>query len=251
MRTLAPPAVAAAPAIRAVAIFAAAAGAAANPAILVPDRAAEVPVMTMELAARNALARSLHMARRGRSWIHALAGRDVQILPWRHYPQRDAIDLSGRWQFYFHAHPVVAPDHEHHPQELGHVHLFRRSPGGQLAHLCVLVLDARGQPLQWQATNHWVTGGRWFAAPTLERWLAASPPRLHGPLAGVALWLGDLLRLYREPLRQMLHARDAALLHYCAVQGVAPRRALQDRRVSVWQSIPIRWPDDALAAVSG
>ncbi len=205
---------------------------------------------TMALAARSALARQLQLARRGRTWIQVLSGRHARVDAWQHYPRHDAVDAAGRWQFYFHAHAAVAPDHAPLRKELGHVHLFRRSPAGQLTHLCALVLDARGMPLGWTANNQWVTGGRWYAAATLVRWLSCFELRLHGPLAGLALWLCDLVALYRQPLAQMLHQRDARLAQHRSRQGLTQAQALADRSVSVWQSFSIRWPADALAAAS-
>lgn len=207
--------------------------------------------MTAAIAAHRAMQRQLRLARRGRSWIHALTSGSTDITPWAHYPARDAIDASGCWQFYFHSHPEVALDHVRDPREQGHVHLFRRGPGGTLSHLTGLSLDERGAPLQWFAPNLWVTGGRWLRTGTAARLLRAPDLRLRGPLAGVALWLTDLLCLYRQPLLQMLRQRDAAIERHCAEQCVTPRQARTDRRIALWQSTPIEWPRDAVAAIEG
>lgn len=206
-----------------------------------------MPEPSTSAAARSAMARQWRLARRGRSWLHAFTGRSAAIEEWRHYPRRDAVDASGRWQFYFHAHPQhLAGDAL--PAEAGHIHLFSRSGAGRLTHLAALALDARGMPLRWFAPNGWVTGERWQSAPALARRLRSCELKMRGPLSGVALWLADLLRVYREPLIRMLQARDAALQRHCAAAGQSRRQALEDRSVAVWSFLPVRWPEDALAA---
>lgn len=199
-------------------------------------------------AAHAALARQLRLARQGRSMLYPFIGRSRRFEVWQHYPRHDAIDETGRWQFYFHAHDRAEPDSARHPQEHGHIHLFRRSPQGRLSHLAGLSLDARGLPLTWFATNQWVTGERWLAAESLVPELSRLELRLRGPLAGAALWLGEMVRFYAAPLRQMLQQRDAALLRHCARQRIDRRQAWADRRVAVWSSVPIHWPQDALQA---
>ena len=197
-------------------------------------------------AARCALARQLRQAHRGRSMLHPFIGRSQRFECWQHYPRNDAVDATGRWQFYFHAHDPAEVDSARHPEEHGHIHLFRRDALGRLSHLSGLSLDAKGLPLMWFATNQWVTGERWLAAEPLGRGLSDIELRLRGPLAGAALWLADLVRLYAEPLREMLRARDAAVQQHCARHQVTAQTARADRRVAVWHSLPIHWPQDAL-----
>jgi hypothetical protein len=203
-----------------------------------------------QCAARSALTRQLRLARQGRSMLFPFIGRSRQFEIWAHYPRHDAIDASGRWQFYFHAHDRAEPGSARHPQEHGHIHLFRRSPQGRLTHLAGLALDARGLPLSWFATNQWVTGERWQAAASLERHLSSIELRLRGPLAGAALWLADMVRFYAAPLRQMLRQRDEALARHCARHRLSPEQAWADRRVAVWSSVPVHWPHDALQAAA-
>lgn len=199
-------------------------------------------------AAHGALVRQLRLARQGRSLLHPFIGRSARFEVWQHYPRHDAVDETGRWQFYFHAHDRAEPDSARHPQEHGHIHLFRRSPQGRLTHLAGLALDARGLPLCWFTTNQWVTGEHWQAAATLARALNGFELRLRGPLAGAALWLADMVRFYDAPLRQMLQQRDVALDRYCAQHGLTHAQAFADRRVAVWSSVPVCWPKDALEA---
>lgn len=197
-------------------------------------------------AAHAALARQLRLARQGRSMLYPFIGRSQRFEVWQHYPRNDAVDETGRWQFYFHAHDRAEKNSTRHPHEHGHIHLFRRSPQGLLTHLAGLSLDARGLPLTWFATNQWVTGERWQAAESLVRGLSAFELRLRGPLAGAALWLADLVHLYAVPLRQMLQQRDAALARHCARHRIDRQQAWADRRIAVWSSVPVHWPQDAL-----
>ncbi|QKO20494.1 hypothetical protein [Rhodoferax sp. BAB1] len=199
-------------------------------------------------AAHGALARQLRLARQGRSMLFPFIGRSRRFEIWAHYPRHDAVDSSGRWQFYFHVHDRAEKDSARHPQEHGHIHLFRRSPQGKLTHFAGLALDARGLPLCWFATNQWVTGERWADAASLVRELAHFELRLRGPLSGAGLWLGDMVRFYATPLRQMLEQRDAALERHCRRHDQTRAQAWADRRVAVWSSLPVNWPQDALSA---
>jgi hypothetical protein len=180
--------------------------------------------------------------------LYPFIGRSKRFDIWQHYPRNDVVDESGRWQFYFHAHDRAEEDSARHPQEHGHIHLFRRSPQGHLSHLAGLSLDARGLPLCWFATNQWVTGERWRAAESISRGLTDIELRLHGPLAGAALWLADMVRFYAQPLRQMIAQRDTALAQHCARYHQGRDQAWADRRVAVWSSLPLHWPQDALQA---
>jgi hypothetical protein len=199
-------------------------------------------------AARDALARQLRLARQGRSMLHPFIGRSKRFEIWQHYPRNDVVDESGRWQFYLHAHDRTEADSARHPQEHGHIHLFRRSPQGRLSHLAGLSLDARGLPLCWFATNQWVTGEHWIGAESLVRHLSGIELRLRGPLAGAALWLADMVRFYAQPLRQMIAQRDTALARHCTRHRQSRAQAWADRRVAVWSSVSLHWPEDALQA---
>lgn len=194
-----------------------------------------------------ALARQLAQARKSRSMLYPFIGRSKQFQCWQHYPNGDALDQTGGWQFYYHAHDATREGGARHPHEHGHIHLFRRSLTGQLSHLTGLSLDARGTPLTWFTTNQWVTGERWKQASGLQKSVHALRLQVNGPLAGVARWLADLVQAYAQPLCDMLQARDEALASHCLQSGVSVQQALNDRRISVWSSFPIDWPCDAIA----
>ncbi len=203
-------------------------------------------IISRENAASAALGRQLRLARQGRSLLYPFIGRSRRFEIWQHYPRHDAINDSGRWQFYFHAHDPGASDPAPPNQEHGHIHLFRRDAQGRLSHLTGLSLDSRGIPLRWFASNQWVTGERWMEAAPLTRNLQTIELNLRGPLAGAALWLADMVRFYAEDLHQMLQERDEALAHYCTRHRLNRQQAWADRRVAVWRSKSIHWPQDAL-----
>jgi len=194
-----------------------------------------------------ALARQLVQARKSRSMLYPFIGRSKRFQCWQHYPDGDALDRSGTWQFYYHAHDATREGGARHPQEHGHIHLIRRSPTGQLSHLTGLSLDARGSPLCWFTTNQWVTGERWKPASVLQKAVRTLRLPVSGPLGGVALWLADLVQAYAQPLCDMLQARDEAVASHCAQSGASVQQAWNDRRISVWSSFPIDWPNDAIA----
>jgi len=201
-----------------------------------------------QAAAQRALQRQLRLARQGRTLLHGFIGRSRHFEVWRHYPRHDAIDVSGRWQFYYHAHDRNEPDGARHAQEHGHIHLFARSPSGRLTHLVGLSLDGRGIPLCWFTTNQWVTGEFWQDASRLRALLPRLELRLAGPLAGVAQWLSDLVCFYQPALQDLLQQRDEALQRHCRRLRQSREQAWADRRVSVWSHLNVRWPQDALLA---
>lgn len=187
------------------------------------------------------LQRQANWLQAGRSAVSILTGRSRAFVQWQHYPAGDAMDQSGRWQFYFHAH-----DDQRFAGEHGHLHLFRREPDSRLAHVVALSLDNRGSPLAWFTTNRWVTGGRWAPARQLVGQLQGFSLALQGPLRGVACWLNDLVRAHRDWLQELLLARDAALEQHCQRHGLSRARAWQDRSLGVLSVRPLRWPADAL-----
>lgn len=186
--------------------------------------------------------------------LHPLIGRHARFEVWDHYPRHDAIDATGQWQFYYHAHAPHGPDHVPPEGEHGHLHLFRRGQQAgvtRLTHLAGLSLDARGTPLCWFSTNRWVTGDRWQGASPLARHLDTLELNLKGPLRGVAQWLSDLVVFYAGDLRRMLRARDIALAAHASRHRMTREQALEDRRVAVWSTVPVQWPQDVLAPGPG
>jgi hypothetical protein len=197
--------------------------------------------------ARLAISLQLSMARLGRSTLFPYIGSRKQFIAWDHYPRNDVVDVTGSWQFYYHAHDSSKEGGARHPREHGHIHLFRRSSQGALSHLAGLALDSRGTPLCWFTTNQWVTGEKWKVASALARDLETVQLQVRGPLAGAAKWLAAMVRAYAEPLRETLKGRDRALALHCSHQKVSPKEALTDRNISVWSEFALDWPRDAVA----
>lgn len=179
------------------------------------------------------------LAQRGRSWLDVLRfGAPLPLQAWRHYPQRDVVDRSGRWQFYFHAHdlPRVAG-------EIGHLHLFRRRADGVLTPVIALALDPKGWPLAWFSTNQWVTGGLWGHPKVLAAAIRDCTLEVAGPAASVSAWLAAMVRWYAPELAQIVGERDADLLRLAQTVPGASGRSLrwlrQCRDLEVLRVLPI------------
>jgi len=195
----------------------------------------------IEDVALAVLQRQADWMQRGRSAVSILTGRSQAFVQWQHYPAGDAMDRSGRWQFYYHAHDDQRVEGEH-----GHVHLFRRGPDAGLAHVAALSLNDRGAPLAWFTTNLWVTGGQWLSARALSHQLHSFSLQIDGPLRGVANWLTDLVTAHRVWLRELLQARDEALELHCRTNGQSRTKAWRDRQLGVLSTRRLSWPADAL-----
>jgi hypothetical protein len=124
--------------------------------------------------------------------------------------------------------------------------LFRRNEKTGLTHVAGLSLSDRGVPLHWFATNQWVTGEHWQDAGCVSEGLGDMEMVLAGPCSGLAAWLADLVRLYARPLKRMLHRRDQAVARHCTRFACTPEQAMSNRRIAVWSTASIRWPQDAL-----
>lgn len=196
-------------------------------------------------AVRMVLTQQLVWASQGRTVLSPLTGRSNSFRAWCHYPRNDAIDAKRKWQFYYHAHDAQDRDGKRHPDEHGHIHLFRRNVTGKLSHAVGLSLDPKGIPLTWFATNRWVTGEIWRSADTLIKDLNGLRMDVRGPLAGVARWLCSMVNAYEKPICEMLRSRDISLAQYCKKKGVARSQAWTDRSVSVWSTHAIDWFRDA------
>jgi Domain of unknown function (DUF6969) len=169
-------------------------------------------------------------AAQGRSAPARLLGGARGFVEWAHYPQPDALDPRSGWRFYYHCHPAS----QRLAREHGHFHIFvpaqgaKRSDRNRFSHLIGLSVDAKGLPLRLFTSNRWVTGEIWQSATALESHLAT--PRLrHAEPQDVALWLEDLLILFRTEIAALLRARDRRL----AGGHVAFERRLDDHRLRI------------------
>jgi len=123
----------------------------------------------------------------------------------RRYPEAGLWFGHGHWRAYYHCHDAESM----HASEHGHFHLFTDIGDQSWAHVTGLSIDAEGQPLQWFAVNRWVTDGPWLARDTFfDQLNCISADKEESPVAD---WLAVLLQLYREPLYDLLLARDRQL----------------------------------------
>ncbi|MDE2085617.1 MAG: hypothetical protein KGI63_00145 [Xanthomonadaceae bacterium] len=156
-----------------------------------------------------------------------LAGQPPQ--QWRHYPEDDAIDVRGGYQWFYHSHsPEDRPDAMEH----GHFHLFARRPlwsrrmqstherafsaitghpPGKVAtrHLLTVGVDARGIPVSLFTVNSWVTGDLMLSAPFTAHLLANM--RLNTGHSHIDAVLECVVALCADEIHEVLAARDAAL----------------------------------------
>ena len=181
-------------------------------------------------------------ARREHLLQDALAGQRPR--QWRHYPEEDAVDEAGGYQWFYHSH---APEDRPGAIEHGHFHLFARRPlwAGRLrskaekafaaltgnprkrvrtGHLLAIGMDAKGVPISLFTVNSWVTGDLMLSASTTERLLTRM--RLNTGHSAIDAVLESVVALCAAEIRQVLAARDAALFRGPA-RGVLANRSLE------------------------
>jgi hypothetical protein len=179
-------------------------------------------------AGRRLLAVYARLAHRGEHLLAPLLA-GAPPLQWRHYPEHDAVDTEGGFQWFYHSH---APQDRPGAAEHGHIHLFARRPlwarrlhsraeqafaamTGHPAdapltrHLLAIGFDAKGLPVSLFTVNSWVTGDLMLSAPlTLDLLASLRLATGHPNLDDV---VQATLALCREELVQLLARRDAAL----------------------------------------
>lgn len=178
-------------------------------------------------AASELVAIQRRLASQGRGMAQAALAGARQIETLRHYPRDDVIDAANRSEFYYHLHGSSRCPREEH----GHFHLFSRRPDGAFSHLAGLSLDDRGWPIRWFTTNRWVTGETWQSAEALSADIDRFAPRTTGRLAPVARWLGAMVRLHRNSLKDLLRRRDAVVARHLQRQDA--EAFFEDRRHDV------------------
>jgi hypothetical protein len=165
------------------------------------------------------------LAKTGHNVVGEVLRGEGEFVEWTHYPADDAYDPETHCQYYYHAHPAgdrAAPEH-------GHFHLFVRPKGmpagvrpapGQtlppgdndaLSHVIAISMDAYGRPMRLFATNRWVTGETWYAAPDVVRLADAFRIDIARPNLVVGRWLTALVALYRREIAGLLAERDARI----------------------------------------
>ena len=172
---------------------------------------------------------------------------------WRHYPEDDAIDPVGGFQWFYHAH---APQDRPAACEHGHIHLFARRKlwtrrlrsmreiafarlsgeppaSHNPRHLLSIGFDAKGVPTTIFTVNSWVTGDRMLSAPLTADILQHMT--LDTGNEAVDAVIGSLVRLYREEIDGLLCQRDQALFAWPGDQVLSDQRLelLSELRIDV------------------
>lgn len=179
-------------------------------------------------AGRRLLETYAGLAERGEHLLGKLLAGQVPR-QWAHYPEEDAIDRTGGYQWFYHSHCV-----EDRPgsTEHGHIHLFARKPlwsrrlrsrserafaelcGNPSAniptrHLLAIGFDAKGLPISLFTVNSWVTGDLMLGVDLTLELLASM--RLDTGQADVDTVIESVVRLCERDLRNLLQRRDDSL----------------------------------------
>jgi len=204
----------------------------------------------MDAAGREAADCQRVLAKTGDSVVDELLRGHGPLQPWQHYPPGDVFDPESHAQYYYHLHPAdqrAAGDH-------GHFHTFLRplgmppglrpavvpdgpGDGDALSHLIAIAMDGRGLPVGLFATNRWVTGEVWYAAPDVAAMLDAFVVDLARPSWPANRWITAMLRLFRPQIAALLEARDAVVA--CAAADRPLAEVLEDRRLEVLAQVSI------------
>lgn len=175
-----------------------------------------------------------------------------EFYEWDHYPTGDVYDWDSHSQYYYHAHPpeiranVWGAEH-------GHFHTFLRPKGmppktqpaklpdykrpkdknDMLTHFIAIAMNQSGFPIRMFTTNRWVTGEVWYTADTVISLLDRFTMDLALPSWPVNIWITNMLRLYRPQIEELLHRRDAAVIHWQENYPKDDCTAYEDRDLEV------------------
>ncbi|MDE2604477.1 MAG: hypothetical protein KGL68_01000 [Burkholderiales bacterium] len=170
---------------------------------------------------------------------------------WEHYPQDDALDTAGGYQWFYHSH---SPEDRADAVEHGHVHLFARRPlwsrrlrsraereFSQLCglpqatagsrHLLAISFDAKGVPISLFTVNSWVTGDLMLSAGLTLELLASM--RLDTGYPEIDTVIDSTVHLCLPEISELMRARDLAL-----VAHTSPNR-LEDPSLELLSQIRI------------
>lgn len=172
---------------------------------------------------------------------------------WAHYPDDDAIDERGRFQWYYHSHsPADRPGAIEH----GHFHLFARTDvrrslitrdaeaaflkrlhahdsEAKTRHLLAIGLSPVGVPISLFTVNRWVTGDQLLSSESSLRLLQSMS--LDTGYKLIDRLIVSLVQLHRPQLLSLFRKRDRALLAR-ARRGTG---TLDDEAVEVLSEIPV------------
>jgi len=162
---------------------------------------------------------------------HMIATKNWEY--WQHYPEGDAIDKLGRYQWYFHIHEPKKKN----TADRGHIHLFaveRRSKRiVALRHLIAIDISHAGLPQRLFTVNGWVTGD----APRSSQWSwrALRDLRLNTGQRELDRFITQTVRMYPREIRKLLRDSDRKLSSF----GTDRARAAANRRVEILGSISL------------
>jgi hypothetical protein len=169
---------------------------------------------------------------------------------WSHYPEGDVYDRDSHAQYYYHTHDATAGEH-------GHFHTFLRATGmpdgirpvlgrnaaerpagdDALSHLVAIAMDAYGMPVRLFATNRWVTGETWYAAPDVVRMLDRFRIDHAVPSWPVNRWLTAMFRLFHPEIEALVRQRDEVVSAWA--RRYPEGNPLEDTALEVTGSIAI------------
>jgi len=167
------------------------------------------------------------MAAQGTPLVPRVIPPDCDFRQWDHYPEKDAISLSNRSRWFYHAHP---PE-QREPGEHGHFHLFlplelfdekqalgapepknkKGKTPARVVHFVALSCNTNGVPTHWFTTNRWVTNEYFMPGEAiigrLDRFDVTDAPG--DPL--VNGWLTAAVATFRDQIATLIRQRDATV----------------------------------------
>ncbi|WP_051610649.1 hypothetical protein [Pandoraea sp. E26] len=160
---------------------------------------------------------------------------------WAHYPEDDAIDPSGGFQWFYHSH---SPQDRSSSAEHGHIHLFARRKRwsrflsahsesevhfsrlegapikkGDTRHLLAIGFDAKGLPTSLFTVNSWVTGDSMLSASSTAALLGRISLNTGHPHVDAVVQ--SVIRLYAGEIRGLLEERDRVLFGFAGSEVLA------------------------------
>ena len=172
------------------------------------------------------------MAGEGMPMMTRVVPHDTVVF-WEHYPDNDARDERTRSRWYYHVHAPGDRD----PGEHGHFHLFLHrtqlndptaytaapaegeAAAAHVTHIAGLSINHAGVPVAWFATNRWVTDEFLYPAEVMIAHLDRYDVDQTGEDPLVSRLLTAMVVLYRDELKQLLLARDAAMAPLVLAEG--------------------------------
>jgi hypothetical protein len=199
------------------------------PAALEPGELPEASLRAMLAAGEDILECYRVLRKAGLNIVGEVLRGQGDFVEFEHYPRDDVFDRDTQSQYYYHAHRGMAGEH-------GHFHTFVRAPGmppdmrpvphrsaepwpsgnDALSHLIGIAMDAYGFPIGLFATNRWVTGEAWYAAPDATRLLERFRIDHAAPSWAVNRWISAMFVLFRPQMAALLARRDAVVADWAA-----------------------------------